>query len=367
MSQGALPIQEMEEMIHAGYLTGFPTPLQPASADMSIDEEAYRVRGSICPLPSMTVRELLKKISIFPHDLEQPLEPGATYFIRSRQSVSLPEGVYGYCNPKSSTGRVDLHVRLVADGVMSYDTIPAGFNGELWFVVSSHNFLAELQPGEALSQARFFDSDTRLDETSMQFVYNKYKLLWLNGKPIPYKKLLRTVRDGSLCLTLDLKSEKIVGYRAKQKEQAGRVLELAKKGGHKLSDFFEPIPRPESGMLLLEQGRFYILVTRESVRVPPQFACEMVAIDERMGEYRSHYAGFIDPGWGCGNDGKMKGAPLVLEMRPFEQSVYVTHGGPVCRLRYERMRAIPRLLYGMTGSHYANQKGPRLSKHFKKG
>ena len=360
---GALPIQDMEEMVEAGLLKGFPKQLQPASADISVAEEAYRVRGAALPRPGQSIEELRDEVVMFRHNLGQPLEPGATYLVKTAQSVMLPKGIYGYLNAKSSSGRNDLHVRVVADRVSSYDTLPHGYHGDIWFMISSGHFLVQISPGDQLSQLRFFDRDTKLDETEMQIAYQKYGFLRRSGNPIPYEDVPVTEGDGMLGLTADFSNFDVVAWRAKTLEQQVEVLVFNKRQ-HSPSGFFDPIEKPKDGRLVLENGRFYTFATREAVCVPPEFACEMVAIDHRRGEFRSHYAGFIDPGWGYEN-GKPEGAILVLEVRPFGRNEIITEGAPVCRISYERMREVPRALYGETGSHYVSQMGPRLSKHFR--
>ena len=363
LKAGALPIQEMEAMIESDQLRGFTGQLQPASADMSIAEDAYRVRGSALPRPGQSIKELRQEITMFRHNLDQPLEPGATYLIKAGQSVKFPKAIYGHVNAKSSTGRNDIHARLVADGVSSYDTMPHGFCGDLWFMISSGHFLVQLGPGDQLSQLRLFDRDTKLDETEMQIAYQKYGFLRRSGSPVPYEEIPTTEGDGMLGLTADFSNLDVVAWRAKTLEQQEKVLVFNKRQ-HSPHSFFDPIEKPKNGRLVLENGRFYTFATREAVCVPPEFACEMVAVDHRRGEFRSHYAGFIDPGWGYEN-GKPKGAILVLEVRPFGRNEIITEGAPVCRISYERMREVPRALYGETGSHYVNQRGPRLSKHFR--
>ena len=362
---GALSYQELLQLMASGYIqNSHEERVQPASIDLSIGEEAYRAWGSVLPLPGVPVREFLRAATLFRHDLSQPLEPGGTYLIKAGEKIHFPTGLYGYTNAKSSAGRIDLHVRLVADGVPRYDTIPHGFNGEIWFLISSGHFLVKLAPGDTTSQLRIFDRDTRFDETEMQEVYPQYQFLWTpRGKPLGYDELSISDHDGSLILTLDLRSSPVTGYRAKRRGDSP-VLTFGAHD-HDPADFFEPIERPRKQRLMLDDGGFYIFATKEYVRVPPDLACEMVAVDERSGKFRSHYAGYFDPGWGYGREGNLRGWPATLEIRPFTRNVIAADGGPVCRMKYERVRETPEKVYGETGPHYTDQKGPRLSKHFK--
>lgn len=362
--RGALPYQELEQMTASGFFSGFREEhLQPASVDLAIGEECYRAKGSVLPLPGVRVREFLRAATLFRHDLAQPLEPHATYLVKVAQEIRLPTQFYGFTNAKSTTGRVDIHVRLVADGVPRFDTIPRGFGGELWFLVSSGHFLVKLTPGDALSQLRVFDHDTRFDESEMQATYPQHQFLWTpKGRPLAHHDLKISDHDGSLILTLDLGTARVVGYRARA--HADVVLAF-NRYDHNPDDFFEVIERSVKRRLRLDRDGFYIFFTKEYLRVPPTMAAELAAVDERSGEFRSHYAGFFDPGWGYGEGGEHKGWPATLEVRPFVRDVIAVDGGPVCRVRYEWMREKPAKTYGETDSHYTFQKGPRLSKHFR--
>jgi len=363
--KGSLSYQDLIQLQKDEFLKGFhKDSLQPASIDLSISDEAYRLRGSILPHHGEKVRDLLNVVARYPHDLSQPFEPGQIYLCKVSEQVRLPGELYGYTNPKSSTGRNDIQARLLADGVPRFDTVPRGFSGELWVLVTSRHFLLKLSPGDRLLQLRLFDTDIRIGKDDLQDFYNTHQLLWTpDGKPISLQERKISDHDGTLILAVDLESEEIVGYRAKPTGMAP-VLEFNKQD-HSVEDFFSPIARPQDAMIMLEQSRFYIFYTYEWLRVPPQYAAEMMAMDERSGEFRSHYAGFIDPGWGHGRDGQIKGWPIVLEIRAFDDNLIIRHKQPIFKLQYGMVRMTPERLYGETGSHYTFQKGAMLSKHFR--
>ena len=190
---------------------------------------------------------------------------------------------------------------------------------------------------------------------------DKHKLVWSREKGEPYffKDMRKTDSDGSFILTLDLKTD-VIGYQSKESDT---VLDMSFVGGYDPEEFFEEISLSQE-YLKLKKDKFYILSTKEAVRVPPELSCEMIPVDERSGEFRSHYAGFIDPGWGWGKDGSGVGRPLTLEIRPFEDLI-LRHGQPVAKIRYEHMADIPETHYDSIDSNYLNQSGPKLSKHFK--
>lgn len=362
---GALPDSMIRSLISSGCVSGIDDRhVGPASVDLPLSDEVYRVAHVFLPRPGEKIRDILPFAEASKHDFVMPLERGSIYIARVDARFALPENVYGYCNPKSSTGRVDVHARVVADGVSRYDALtPRGFSGETWVFIKPQLIPIRLSHGEALSQARFFDADTRLEYTELGLAYREHRLLGsLSGGSIPWEDILIQDYDGSLILTLDLESD-IVGWEC---FGSNKILDFSKKD-HRKEDFFRPILRESllNGSLWIRRNGFFILSSAEAVLVPPSFACEMVSMDDRSGEFRSHYAGFIDPGWGCGEDGSGMGDPLTLEVRPFEDIV-IRPGQPIAKIRYERMARDPDRHYGqlLNRSNYLGQRGPKLSKHF---
>lgn len=362
---GALPDSMIRSLISADCIKGAEVEhIGPASLDMAVTDEMYRVAHVFLPKPGECVRDSLSFAEATRHHPDSPLERGALYLAKLATRFDLPDSLYAYCNPKSSTGRVDVHARVVADGVSRYDAItPRGFSGDAWIFIKPQLIPVRVLPGETLSQARFFNADTRLEHTELEIAYREHGLLSsLSGESIPWKDIRIHDYDGSLILTLDLESD-IVGWEC---FGSNRILDFSRRDYRK-KDFFRPILHEDlhDGVLQMKRGGFYILSTAESVIVPPSFACEMVSMDDRSGEFRSHYAGFIDPGWGYGKDGNGKGRPLTLEVRPFEDIV-VRPGQPIAKIRYERMAQDPDKHYDELAdrSHYVSQSYVSLSKHF---
>lgn len=356
---GALPSQMLRDLIEAGFVKGARVEhIAPASLDLTVSEEIYRTEGMFQLRRGETVRELLSHIKAEPHT--GPLERGELYLARLNEQIELPTGVYGYCNPKSSTGRLDMHVRVLADGVPRYDSlVPAGWAGELWIAIHPKSFRVLLRPDQALSQLRLFTGNTRLTELDFQVALVRHQLLYHNGVPVTYETVSTTDSDGAAVLTLDFNGP-VLGYESKPSDE---VIDLGRVGAYDATRFFDEV-RAENGYVLLERGKFYILSTSEAVRIPPELACEMATMDERSGDFRSHYAGFIDPGWGWGKDGSLPGRPLTLEVRPFEDLV-VRNGQPIAKIKFERMTHVPDILYDTRQSHYLDQRGPRLAKQFR--
>ena len=307
--KGALPDSMILQLIDGGFIQGAnPSNVQPSSLDLTISTEIYEVAGIFQPRPDETVREVLSKISKRKVTLDEPLVRGEMYLTRLNETLNLPENVYAYCNPKSSSGRVDVHVRLLADRVPRYDAVtPAGWPadkgkpGELWLSIMPKTFSLKLPRGYSLNQIRFFNADTRFDDLELELALAEHKLLWRAKKHTPfiYSDLKIRDGDGGAILTLDL-SQKIVGYRGRSTKQ---MIDLSKNGHYDWRKFFEPLSVKSRDYLRLDRDYFYILSTSEAVRVPPELSCEMTPMDERSGEFRSHYAGFIDPGWGWGKPG----------------------------------------------------------------
>lgn len=361
--RGAIPYQTIHEMIKAGFIEGAAKPnVRPASLDLSVSDEAYIVDGIFQPRCGETVRQVLAQVVKKTHSLSKPLQTGEMYIVRLNEKMELPSSVYGFCNPKSTSGRNDVHVRVIADGVPRYDALtPSGWRGELWMSIIPKTFPIKLSPGQTLAQLRLFNSDTRLDELELEIALKEHRLIWdqEKGAPLMYEDIKVRDNDHSIILTLDLRGD-IVGYEGVATTDA---IDLSKVGHFDPKKFFKPV-YAKKGYVNLKKNKFYILSTLEAVRVPPSLACEMVSMDERSGEFRSHYAGFIDPGWGWGKKGEGKGRPLTLEVRPFED-LMIRHGQPIAKIRFERVAELPGLFYDATSSNYIQQSGPKLSKYFK--
>lgn len=359
--KGALPSQMIHELIDAGCIKGaLESNIKPSSLDLSISSEIYKVEGIFQPKKNETVRQVLGKIKKEKYSLDKPLKREQMYLIRLNETLDLPEAVYAFCNPKSTSGRIDLHVRLMADGISRYDSVKPGWKGELWISVVPKTFPVKLYKGVSLNQLRFFNQDTRLNDMELEIAMRKYKMLWrANGEPYDYSEIKVRDNDSSIILTLDLENE-ILGYVG---IESNHPVDLSKLHFYDYKKFFKPVKK-KGDFVYLKKGGFYILSTHEAVKVSPDLACEMVPMDERSGEFRSHYAGFIDPGWGWGTKGEGKGRPLTLEVRPFED-IIVRQGQPIAKIRFEKVIETPVAAYDAIGSNYSVQSGPKLAKHFK--
>ena len=359
---GALPSQKIRELIKNGAIKGADkSQVSPSSLDLTISDEVYRVERLFLPVKGESVRGLLDHIGAVAHNLDMPMERGVMYVARLNESFKLPKDIYGFCNPKSSTGRNDIHARILADGIPRYDDVAQpGWSGELWIAMTPKSYPVIMPPGFALSQLRLFDDDTRLTEADIKDAFINEPLLYgPDDKPLKYEELTVQNNDGSLTLTIDLECD-VVGYEC---FEPSNVLDLGKIKGYEPNDYFRKLEK-ENGTLVLKEGHFYILSTLEKVRVPPTLASEMRPMDERYGDFRSHYAGFFDPGWGWGEKGEGCGRTITLEVRPFE-NLEVRHGQAIGRIRYERVSEQPDMLYDTKDSNYLVQNGPKLAKQFK--
>lgn len=370
-AQGALPDRMLATLIENGAITGAnQANIGPASLDLTFSEEAYLVPGLRMLAIGETVREMLRSRKAIRHDLNQPMWRGASYLVRLNEYLAFPSHVYGFSNPRSKTGRHDILARMMADRVESFDSAaPYGYSGELWVAVSPNSFPVIIPAGSSVNQLRCFTRDTRLNRDEIFREYRRIPLLYgPERKPIPLENLRSGIGEGdSLILTLDLFASKegnmVSGWECRGTDH---VLDYRKgKGGYRerIEDFFVPI-RVHDDETELKPESFYILTSREPVLVPPWLACEMIEMDSRYGEFRAHYAGFIDPGWGYGKFGSERGRQLTLEVRTLGRSVTLRHGQPIARIRFERMATVPAVLYDEKISDFTKQHGPQLSSFF---
>ncbi|KGF71018.1 2-deoxycytidine 5-triphosphate deaminase [Hoeflea sp. BAL378] len=331
--------------------------IQPASLDLRLGARAYRVRASFLPGPTARVEDKLARLSMHAIDLSQGavLETGCVYIVPLLESLALPEEISASANPKSSTGRLDIFTRVMTDYGQEFDKIASGYSGPLWLEVSPRTFPIVARTGSRLSQIRFRKGHAVLGEEELSRLHQAETLV---ASETP------NVSGGGIALSIDLMgrgSDGLVGYRGKH--HTG-VIDVDKRGVHDIFDFWEPLHNRGSADLILDPDEFYILVSRESVHVPPLYAAEMTPFDPLVGEFRVHYAGFFDPGFGHTEAGGA-GSRAVLEVRSHEVPFILDHGQIVGRLIYERMLERPEALYGSgLGSNYQAQ-GLKLSKHFR--
>ena len=330
---GILPAQSIETLIATGAIAS-DTPfdadqVQPASLDLRLSDRAWRVRASFLP-GQRKVEERIADVAMHAIDITGAgvvLEKGCVYIARLQERLSLPQGLIARANPKSSTGRVDVFVRLLTDRGASFDDVDEGYDGPLYLEIAPQTFSILVRPGTRLNQLRLKAGE-------------------------PPKLETRSVG-------VELQGGEIVGFRGRR--HAG-VVDLDHIDGHDPRDFWEPLSL-RRGELLLDPGEFYILASSDDVEIPVDQAAEMTPIDPSVGEFRVHYAGFFDPGFGT-DEAHGAGSKGVLEVRTHDTPFLLEHGQIVARLVYEPLTERPSRLYGESGSHYQNQ-GLKLSKHFR--
>jgi dCTP deaminase len=352
--KGVLPRQDLRTLIEAGHITStapIPTQnIQPASLDLTLGDTAYRLRCSFLPGGS-PVREKLSEYGMGELDLTGSgavLEQNRPYLIPLKESLSLPKGIRGRTNPRSSTGRLDVFTRVITDNGGHFDEVRDGYQGELFLEVVPMSFTIKVVSGITLNQLRLMSGVARLDDSELIKLSQDDPIIYPGEASAPDDRAV--VSDG-LFLSVDLSGRGFVGYRAKQ---SSALLELDRTNAYEVGDYWERV-EPTSGKLILDRGAFYLLVSRERVRIPPDYAAEMAAYDPTSGELRTHYAGFFDPGFGNVSEGR-RGTPAVLEVRAHDVPFSLEHGQRLCKLSFERMASRPDELYGTAiGSRYQRQ------------
>ena len=358
MKEGVLPSQSLRRMIDQGHITAqvpvLDAQVQPASLDLRLGKRAWRVRASFLAGQNHTVQQRLETFAMHELDLSAGavLETGCVYVVKLMESLALPQDVCAAANAKSSTGRLDLFTRMIADYTAEFDRVEAGYTGPLYAEINPRTFSVLVRPGARLNQIRFTLGDAAIDDASLRTLHANDPLV--NGEALI---------NGGLGFSVDLTQREngIVGWRARR--HAG-LIDLDKLNHYDPLEFWEPVtPKGASG-IILDPDAFYILVSREEVTVPPNTAAEMVPYMAVAGEFRVHYAGFFDPGFGHASTGG-SGSRGVLEVRCHEAPFALEHGQMVGRLVYEHMAEVPDVLYGADlNSNYQGQ-SLKLSKHFK--
>jgi dCTP deaminase len=361
---GILASQTIKGMIASGKIISeaniIEKQIQPASIDLRLSSVAYRVQASFLPGQTATVKEKLKTMEMHQIDLSNGavLEKGCVYIVPLQESLRLTNGFSGTANPKSSTGRLDVFTRLLTDYTSEFETVLSGYNGPLYAEISPRTFSILVRKDSTLNQLRFRKGNPLAADSTMR------KLQETEGL-IGSKKSKIDINNG-VAISVDLSGQAkngLIGYRAKPHTA---IVDIDKPSSCSVLDYWEPVYKQKNrpANLILNPDEFYILMSKEFVTVPINYAAEMRAYDTKVGEFRVHYAGFFDPGFGHKSAGGA-GTRAVLEVRSHDVPFLIEDGQTVCRLIYERMTQVPERLYGTRdfGSNYQGQ-GLKLSKHF---
>ena len=364
---GILPSQEISNLIARGNVIATPAinpdHIQPASLDLRLGDMAHRVRASFLAGPHSTVEAKIKDLRMARVDLTgaSVLEKDCVYIIPLLEELNLPENVSGKANPKSTTGRLDIFTRLITDYGTEFDHVPPGYKGKLYAEVVSRTFTVAIRAGMRLSQLRFVHGSARSSDHAIKGLDREEPLVYMDEDSPGKARIERGLR-----ITVNLEGAEageIIAYKAKRYAPA---IELDKINFYPTEEFWEVRHQNAHKNLILEPGDFYILASRERVSVPPEYAAEMVPFDPSDGEFRIHYAGFFDPGFGYGFS-DIKGTRAVLEVRAHEVPFLMEHGQLVGRLNYMPLLCRPDKIYGTNiGSSYQHQ-ALTLSKQFRKG
>jgi len=358
---GILPLQELDFLARTSReIVGLEpiqdNQLQPASLDLRLGATAYRVRASFLPGAGATVQERLEDLTMHTMDITHGgvLERGCVYIVPLLESLALRYRMTAVGNPKSSTGRLDVFTRLITDNGTQFDRVPEQYRGPLYAEVSPRTFSILVRKGSRLNQLRIRRGSPPVSDPQMRALQREHGLVGalteddiVNGVPV----------------TVDVSGENtngLIGYRAKS--HTG-LIDVDRVRHYDVADFWDPVHAPRRGGLVLDPEDFYILASRQPVKVPDTHAAEMVAYDTLVGEFRVHYAGFFDPGFGFG-DRSATGSRAVLEVRSFEVPFVIEDNQTVGRLMYERLTERPAKLYGSAANSYQGQ-GIALSKHFR--
>jgi dCTP deaminase len=376
---GLLPRQKIELMVRRKMILAESKieaeQLQPASLDLRLGSRAYRVRASFLPGRGHKVIDRLQALESDDEDISLDgngavLERGCVYVIPLLEYLSLSKEIFAVANPKSSTGRLDVFTRLSTDDSDGFDRVRLGYEGRLYAEISPRSFSVRVRKGSKLNQIRFFRLNSQHFKQAEFGVYERelrVRQKELRGRHAKMPLVDHDPEDfrrDSLVLRVGLSAEPVdgvIGYRA---QKHADIVDVDKVGAYRPKDYWEFVRARPDKRLILDPDEFYILASRERLQIPPDLAAEMVPIDPLMGEFRVHYAGFFDPGFGAGPDNRPS-ARAVLEVRSYEVPFFLEDGQTVGRLIFEKMAERPEVLYGASGISSYQGQGLKLSKHFR--
>ncbi len=363
LSTGILPSQVIQSFVDNSTIISTvpidPSQIQPASIDLRLGREAFQVGASFLPGRSTVEKKinelLIRKVSL---DESAVFEPRSVFIVPLIESLRLPADVSGKANPKSTTGRLDIFTRLITQPGEEFERVPRNYSGLLYLEIVPRTFPIRVRAGMKLNQLRFIRGNPPSSDGRLAKLAERRPLAYDDDESPIDPKIER-----GLSVSVDLQGDSVVAYKAKHTRHP---IDLDEVGRYEIDEFWEVIRKPASNDFTLNPGDFYILGSRERISVPPTHAAEMVPFDPSIGEFRIHYAGFFDPGFGYGIQGEIPGTKAVLEVRAHELPILLEDNQLVGKLIYHKMAQVPDKVYGTTiGSSYQRQ-GLALSKQFKR-
>lgn len=342
--------------------------VQPASMDLTLGKAIMRLRASFLPGVGREVGSHFQTFAQYEREFSNSgyvIEPGVTYLVPLQESLFLPNNIEASFNPKSTTGRLDIFVRIIGDGAIEFDKLPLGYKGPLYAEITSATFPIKLREGDSLVQMRLRQRGRLVGGNDFQDADSCGQKIQVTGLDMMRHTLVNTPQanfDEHHNLIL---SASVVGlhhipvaYKARSHTP---VIDLQKLDNYKPHEFWEPIYNPFKDYIILDPNACYILASSEYVRIPVQYSAEMTSYESGFGEFRAHYAGFFDPGFG-----DLSGTPAaqaVLELRTHSVPFALRQQQPVTKLRFEYMLDEPEKPYG-DKSNYQHQ-GLALAKQFR--
>ncbi|MDA1284586.1 MAG: 2'-deoxycytidine 5'-triphosphate deaminase [Proteobacteria bacterium] len=303
--------------------------IQPASLDLTLSSNCYRIKASFIP-NNKKVSQLIESLALSKINLnnENLLEKNCIYLCELNEHLNLNNAYSAKSNPKSTTGRLDIFTRLITDYGKEYDVVDRGYNGKLYLEIIPQSFSIIVKKGLSLNQIRFYKD---------HLIINSF--------------------IKSQDISIYIKKNEICAYKAIKNTSA---INLNKLNHYKINDFWETII-PKNNNFIIEKDEFYILRSLENIKIKDTIAAELEPFGDNFGNFRVHYAGFFDPGFG---NNKL-GTPAVFELRAYDTPFYVENKQKVARLNFYKLIEKSINTYGKKiKSNYHNQK-LKLAKQFK--
>ena len=345
--------------------------ISSASLDLTCSNEINEISSSFLPSSNISeIEELIKKFKcgedVKTTDEGVLLKKDHTYIIKLNERLELPPNLRAKANPKSSTGRLDILVRLLTEGYPRYDDVSYGYRGDLYLEVTPLSFPIFVKEDYSLNQIRFMSINPKtLNDNELSIGHFKHRFVFLEDEPIT-----PNIHENGILIGVGLKEFKknysLISYKAK--EGIDKPIDLRKEDEYHITDYWEikhVSDLIDGERLKLEKGGFYLLCTKQRIAVPTTFAAEMLPYDVGNGEFRIHYAGFFDSGFGYNHENIAEGGQAILEIRVRDIPIIIKDGQPLCKFIFSPLTEETEMPYATKGQ-YSSQLGPTLPKCFKK-
>lgn len=256
-------------------INNFRTHLNPASINLPISDIVYELNSTFIPHGINPVEQyiydsrIVVKKHVFTHGVFV-LRRGHMYLLRIDIDIDFHDHHIGECQPRSTAGRSDIFVSVIQNDDPQGFNIVDGKTHALWVLVIPRSFNISIIPGDCFAQLRIMTTNA-----------------------IAYEAYTRSI---SIDFTPDAHGVSL--YRSRVTTDTPLLFSAISLYEARMFWDSEIVDVGDDPFFTFAPGYLYIARSSETISLLPYEAMDLIAYDASVGEFKNHFAGFFDPGFG---------------------------------------------------------------------